>query len=126
MVEVTSKLAELRVPLVPLLLRSEKAVPHVAKEFHLHNVHLLHRNARYFSPGLVCIRIVVQKLVPEHQSNSQESELTAWFALDCRVGLLETVHEKQGKQDDVLRHLCRGQNRGDPFSETNRWSSVWD
>lgn len=86
---------------------------------------LLNGDSRHLRPGLIGVRIVVEKLVAEHQGNSQESILAARLALYARVGLLQLPHEQKGKKDDVLGDLGRGQNCCYPFAESGSWYRVW-
>jgi hypothetical protein len=68
-------------------------------------VHFGHRNARDFGPCLVCIRVVVQELVTEHESNCEKSIFTAGLSLDAWVELLQAVDEQESEDDDILCHL---------------------
>lgn len=102
--EESGKLAQERLPLGPVVCGGEQAILHVAQELDLHNVHLENTDTRNLRPGLVRIGIVVQKLIPKHQSYREQSVLAAWLALDGRVELFESVDEEKSQQHYVLCH----------------------
>lgn len=57
--EVTEK-TELRVPASPFSLGGEQVVADVAEELDLHDVDLLHRDARDLGPRLIGVGVIVQ------------------------------------------------------------------
>lgn len=120
-----TELAKDLVPLFPLLFRGVKTIPHVAQELNLHDVDLLHRYARHLRPCLIGVRVVVQKLVAEHQSNGQKSIFATRLALDTGIGLLQLPHKQESQKDNVLSDLRRGQNRCYPFAKSGRGCRVW-
>jgi hypothetical protein len=81
-------------------------------------VHLLHRDARHLGPCLVRIRVVVEEFVAEHECHCEQTVLAAGLSLDCRVGLLESVDEKQCQENYVLSHLGSRQDGCYPFPES--------
>ena len=114
------KLEELREsyqPFFPVLLGRQEAVPHVAEKLHLHDVDLIDRDARHICPRLVSVRVVVEKLVAQHECNREQPILAALAAIDLWVGYFEPVDEEQSQQNDVLRDLGRGEDRLHPLLE---------
>lgn len=105
-------------PLGPLLCGCKEVVSNIAQELNFHDVNLLHRYPRHFSPRLVSVSVVIQKFVSKHQSNRQQSEFTSTLPFDARVEFLQPVDEHKGQQDDVLAHLRCRQDRGHPFLES--------
>jgi len=57
--------------------------------------------------------------VAEHECNSQESVLRTQFTLHGGILRLESVNEEQCQNNDVLCHLSRRQDRGDPFHKAS-------
>ena len=49
----------------------------------------------HFSPRLVSVGVVIQKLVTEHQSYSQEPVFAPGLASNCWVELLQSVDEEK-------------------------------
>lgn len=60
-------------------------------------MHFEYADPRDFGPGLVRVRIIVQKLVPEHQSHREQSVFAARLALDSWIELFESVNEEKSK-----------------------------
>ena len=65
--KVAPKKAQLDMPRFPLLVGNVKCVPHIAQEFHFHDMNLLHRNTRNFGPSLICVRIVIKNYDRQRQ-----------------------------------------------------------
>ena len=60
-------------------------------------MHFEHADTRNFGPGLVRVRVIVQELVPEHQSHCEQSVLAAGLALNCRIQLFEPVDKEKSQ-----------------------------
>jgi hypothetical protein len=60
LVEVVAKEAQLGVPFRPLFLGAEQVIANVAEELNLHDVDLLHCNARDLGPRLIGISVIVE------------------------------------------------------------------
>lgn len=119
MIEERGELAQKGLPPSPVLLRREEIVLHVAQELDLHNMHLSDVDARYLSPRLVRIRIVVQKFVPQHQGHSEQSVLTARLTPYCRIQFLQSIDEQQCQYDHILCNARSREYRGNPFSKSS-------
>ena len=119
-----AKPSQLGLPLAPLFSRGVEIVSHIAEKFDFHNVDFIDRNSRDFGPRFVGVGVVVQKFVPQHQCNGQESEFAASFTADRRIKSLEAIDEHQGQKNDVLSHLSRADNGGDPFSKSCRRNCI--
>ena len=80
-------------------------------------MNLCHRNPRHLGPRLICISVIIQKFVAEHERHSEKTVFTTGLALDTGIEFFEAVNEQKGKNDDVLCHLgCREDCRH-PFAE---------
>lgn len=102
--EESGKLAQERLPFGPVVCGGEQAILHVAQELDLHDVHLENTDTRNFRPSLIRIRIIVQKLIPKHQSYREQSVFAARLALDGRIELFESVDKQKSQQHYVLCH----------------------
>lgn len=60
LVEEIGKQAQLVVPLGPLGLGGEQIIANVAQELDLHDVDLMHRDARDLSPRLIGVSVIVK------------------------------------------------------------------
>lgn len=120
----SAELAKNLVPLFPFLFRCVQAVPHVAQKLNLHDVDFLNRDSRHLRPCLVRVRVVVKKLVAEHQCDCQQSVFATGLALYTGVGLLQLPHEQKGQEDNILSDLCRSQNGCYPFAKSNGGSRI--
>jgi hypothetical protein len=77
-----------------------------------------HGDPRNFSPGFICVGVVVQKLVSEHQSYRQKPKLASTLTTDSWIELLEPVDKEQTQQNHILPNLGSAQDSRDPFPET--------
>lgn len=82
------------------------------------------RDTRDLSPRLVCICVVIQEFIAQHQSNGKKPVFAAWLALDSRVEFLQSVNEKQREYDDILCNLSSREDSRDPFSESGGWDGI--
>jgi hypothetical protein len=89
-------------------------------------VHLLYRDSRNFRPSLIRVRVVVEELVAEHESYSQQTVLATGLALDRRVGLLQPVDEEQCQENHILSNLRGRQNGRYPFPEAGGGMRIGD
>lgn len=80
-------------------------------------MHLGHRNTRNLSPCLVCVSVIVQKLVAEHQCDCQETVLATGLSLDTRVELFQAVDKQEGEDDDILCNLGGRENGCHPLAK---------
>lgn len=80
-------------------------------------MNLLYSDARDLCPRLVCVRVIVQELISQHEGNSQKSIFATWSASNGWIRHLQSIDKHQGQQDHVLGDLRRGQDRVDPFPE---------
>jgi hypothetical protein len=60
LVEVIGEEAQLGVPPGPFGLRREKIIADVTQKLNLHYVNLMHCDARYFSPRLIGVGVIVE------------------------------------------------------------------
>lgn len=84
----------------------------------------IHWDTRHLSPGFVGVCVVIEELVPQHQSDCQKSEFASPFTADGWVESLESVDEHEGQQDHVLANLGRADDCGDPFPESYGWYGI--
>lgn len=88
-------------------------------------MHLLNRDSRDFGPSLICVRVVIEKLVAQHQSYGQEAVFAAWLSLYRRVGELQAIYEEQGQENHVLCDLRGCENCRHPFPKARSGDGIW-
>ena len=86
--------SELVQPILPLFLVCQEAVPHIAEKFHFHEVNIVDGNHGHVRPRFVGVRVIVQKLVSQHQPYRDQAVFATGAAFDRGVELLKTVDEE--------------------------------
>ena len=80
-------------------------------------MHFGNRDARDLGPCLVCVCVVVQKLVPEHECYREQTVLAARLSFDARVKCLQAVDKQESEDDDVLCDLGGREDGSHPLAE---------
>ena len=84
------------------------------------------RDARDFCPRLVCVCVVVQELVAEHECDGQQTILASQLPLDRRILLLEPIDEEESQKDDVLGDLRGREDSRNPFPKARGRNGLQD
>lgn len=87
------ELGQIGKPLRVMSWAGEESEVDPVQELHLEVVHILDLHARDISPSLVCKGVVVQKLIGEDQSSSEETVLGSIARVDNLVGFLQVDHQ---------------------------------